>query len=116
MANKESEKLKSESIEIEYNSERFTVEGNYLLVSSSLAVAGLQREQLRLNDAFHTIKDQALRAYSTKLSETTLLTDLSIFFHQFKEDLAFYLGKVKLLVKESDFKVLVEVRETQPEL
>lgn len=109
MAKKESEKLKTEPIEIEYNNERFTVEGTHLLMSSALAVTGLQKEQLKLNDAFHAIKDQAITSYSKKLTDFPFLTDLTIFFGGFKEDMIFYLGKVKSLLKEEDFKVMVEV-------
>lgn len=121
LAHKESEKLKNEPIEVEYNNERFNINASSIVISSADTIGELQREQLKINDLFHAVKNQALETYSQKMGLTNLLTDIETFFTQFKDDLSFYLGKVKNLLKEDEFKLLVEVtsnddRITNPSL
>lgn len=117
MAQKESSKLKSESFEIEYNGEKFSVEAETLLMSAAHSIGELQQKDVsRTNAAFHHVKLQAFNQYKSKILESGLIGDIEAFFSNFKEDMVFYLGKVKQLLQPEDFKSLVEVGRPQLEL
>lgn len=110
MAHKQSENLKQESFEIEFNGEKFSVEASNLLMSSAHSIGELQqKDHSRINSAFHHIKNETLSQYRSKVQESSLVADIEAFFMNFKEDLIFYLGKVKSLLHADDFKLLVDV-------
>lgn len=108
VAQKESEKFKTDSFEVEYNGERFTIESSNALGSAAKTIAELQKENQKAGEFFQAMKSQAIKNAQKKLSESTLLAGFEGFFSQFKEDLSFYLVKVKALLKEEDYKVLLE--------
>lgn len=97
-------------LEVEYNSERFTVNAKNTLISSAQMISEVQKEQFKLFEFFQLVKTQARKTYETKFSESSVNSDLNAFFSQFKDDMCFYLVKVKSLLKEQDYKLLVEVR------
>jgi hypothetical protein len=80
-------------------------------MSSAHSIGELQqKDHSRINSAFHHIKNETLAQYKAKVHESTLVSDIEAFFANFKEDLIFYLGKVKSLLKPEDFKLLVDVK------
>lgn len=109
IANRESEKLKSLVFEVECSGERFSVSADNILVSAANTLAEVKKENLKPNEFFHSVKTQTLEAYYKKLSESSLLADLDAFFTQFKEDSVFFHTKVRGLLREEHYNLLVEV-------
>lgn len=79
-------------------------------MSAAHAIGELQQKDIsRTNAAFHHVKNEVLAQFKSKILEGSLLTDIEAFFSNFKEDMVFYLGKVKNLLQPEDFTSLVEV-------